>query len=159
MKGLRDAEHLLRVAGVCLLGVLGFAAARAYFVPHSFGQYGHYRGDSIAEIAARPIVHAGHETCEGCHSDVFETKKAGKHARVACEACHGPQARHAQLDDPSSAKPPRPDTVVLCVRCHEANPAKPPKFPQVVSKEHSGGMACGECHKAHTPAMPKEVKK
>ena len=151
MKGFKDAGHLLRVAMVFVLGTLAFAGVRAFLVPRSFGQYGHYRGDSIGEIAALPLVHAGHAACEMCHADVLEVKKAGKHAGVACEACHGPAAKHA--DDPESMKPPRPDTAVLCVRCHEANPAKPRGFPQVDSKEHSMGAACGDCHKPHSPSL------
>ena len=64
----------------------------------SFGQYGHYRGAAIGEIAARPVKFAGHETCETCHTDVLDVKSKGKHAHVNCEACHGPLAKHA--DDP-----------------------------------------------------------
>ena len=153
MTPLKDVEHLLRVAAVCLVGVAGFAVARSLYVPKSFGQYGHYRGDAIAEVAALPLIHAGHQTCETCHPDVLEKKKAGKHAGVACEACHGPQAKHAQADDPSSAKPPRPNPGVLCVRCHEASAAKPKWFKQVVPLAHSGGVGCGDCHQAHSPAM------
>ena len=76
-----------------------FLGVRAFFVPKSFGQYGHYRADAVTEIAALPEVHAGHDICEMCHSDVAELKHKGKHSGVNCEACHGPQARHA--DDPS----------------------------------------------------------
>jgi ferredoxin len=56
------------------------------------------RGSSIGEIAARPVKFAGHETCEGCHTDILDVKKNGKHAHVNCEACHGALANHA--DDP-----------------------------------------------------------
>ena len=110
MNRFKDAEHLVRVAGVFLLGITLFLCFRAWFVPKSFGQYGHYRADSITEIAALPVIHAGHETCETCHADVLEIKKAGKHAGVNCEACHGPQGKHAE--DPSSIKPALPDTAV-----------------------------------------------
>jgi len=149
MNRFKDAEHLVRVAAVFLVGVTLFLCFRAWFVPKSFGEYGHYRGDSIAEIAALPVVHAGHETCEVCHQDVFELKKAGKHAGVNCEACHGPQAKHA--DDPGSVKPVLPDTAVLCARCHEANSAKPKWFPAVVTAEHSQGLPCNTCHTPHSP--------
>ena len=157
MKGLKDFEHLLRVASVFLLGTVAFLGLRAFFVPPSFGQYGHYRGDAIKEIAARPVVHAGHETCETCHTDILEQKAKGKHAGLACEGCHGPAAKHAE--DPASGKPPRPDTAVLCARCHEASAAKPKWFPQVVTKEHSGGLACGSCHQPHSPSIDAGVKK
>jgi hypothetical protein len=70
---------------------------------------------------------------------------------VACEACHGPLARHAA--DPLSLKPARPDPIALCGRCHEADPAKPKNFPQVATKDHSGGEACGSCHQPHRPKV------
>jgi hypothetical protein len=151
MNRFKDAEHLVRVLAVFLVGIALFVCLRAGFVPRSFGKYGHYRADSIAEVAALPIIHAGHEACEACHADVLQVKSAGKHAGVNCEACHGPQAKHAE--DPGSAMPPLPDTSVLCARCHEANSAKPKWFPAVVTAEHSQGMPCNTCHTPHSPQI------
>ena len=54
---------------------------------------------------------------------------------MACEACHGPLATHA--NDPSALKPTLPNVADLCRRCHEKDAAKPKKFPQVVTAEHS----------------------
>ncbi len=105
----------------------------------------------LSEIAARPVNFAGHQACEACHTDVLEKKKDGKHAHVNCEACHGPLARHA--DDPASVTPPKLDAAVLCVRCHEANAAKPKNFPQVVSADHASGLACDTCHQPHSPVI------
>jgi hypothetical protein len=70
---------------------------------------------------------------------------------VNCEACHGPLAKHA--DDPSSVKPAKLDTAVLCARCHEANAAKPKSFPQVASADHSTGLPCDTCHQPHSPVI------
>ncbi len=106
-----------------VIALVAFVVLRAAVVPRSFGQYGHYRGAAIAEIAARPIAHAGHDACEACHTDVVDQKKLGRHVVVPCEACHGALAKHA--DDPASVKPPKLDTAVVCARCHEANSAKP----------------------------------
>jgi hypothetical protein len=75
--------------GCSCLPLLVFLVVRHYVVPKSFGQYGHYRGAAIGEIAAHPAKFAGHETCEGCHSDVQDQKMKGAHAHVNCEACHG----------------------------------------------------------------------
>jgi ABC-type nickel/cobalt efflux system permease component RcnA len=151
----KDIEHLLRLAAVMLIALVAFVALRAAVIPSSFGQYGHYRGAAIAEIAARPIAHAGHDTCEVCHTDVVEKKKQGKHVVVACEACHGAQARHA--DDPTTVTPAKLDTAVVCARCHEANSAKPKDFPQVVTADHSGGLACDTCHQPHKPKIEEET--
>jgi hypothetical protein len=150
----KDIEHLIRLVAVIAIALVAFVVLRAAVVPRSFGEYGHYRGAAIAEIAARPIGLAGHETCEACHSEVVDQKKLGKHVVVACEACHGALAKHA--DDPGSVQPAKLDTAVVCTRCHEANSAKPKNFPQVATAEHSGGLACDTCHQPHRPKIDTE---
>jgi hypothetical protein len=151
MNLLKDAGHLFRLAAVFAVGLLLFFVIRGFLVPRSFGQYGHYRGEALTDLAARPINFAGHATCETCHADVLEKKKDGKHARVNCEACHGPLAKHA--DDPTSVQPAKLDTAVLCVRCHEQNAAKPSAFPQVAPAEHANDLTCDTCHQPHSPAI------
>lgn len=150
-RNLKDAEHLVRMAAVLVGGLVAFLLIRSAIVPKSFGEYGHYRGAALDEIRARPVSFAGHSTCEMCHDDVFKVKSAGVHAGVACEACHGPAAAHTE--DPTANKALKPDPATLCVRCHEADPAKPKGFPQVVSKEHAGETSCGECHQPHSPKL------
>ena len=105
----------------------------------------------MSEIAAHPVHFAGHDTCETCHTDVQDVKKAGKHAHLNCEACHGPLSQHA--NDPASVTPVKPDTAVLCARCHSASAARPKGFPQVKIDEHSSGMPCETCHQPHSPAI------
>jgi hypothetical protein len=151
MSAFKDAGHLFRFAGLFVLAFIIFLVVRSYVVPKSFGQYGHYRGAAISEIAARPVKFAGHEACETCHSDVLDVKSKGKHAHVNCEACHGPLAKHAE--DPSSVTPVKPDTAVLCARCHTASVAKPKGFPQVDPADHSNGVPCETCHQPHSPAI------
>lgn len=148
---LRSIDHLVRVALLLILGVVAFLLVRRAVVPAEFGKYGHFRPGALDDLRARPVKFAGHAMCEACHTDQAEVKNKGKHAGVSCEACHGPLARHAE--DPSALVPQRPDTAVLCVRCHEANAGKSKSFPQVVSADHAGGMACNTCHKPHTPKL------
>ena len=151
MRLFKDAGHLFRLAGLFTIGTLSFFGLRALVVPKSFGEYGHYRGAAIGEIAAHPLHFAGHQSCENCHTDVAATKSAGKHAQVNCEACHGPLQKHAE--DPASLDPGKPDTAVLCVRCHAASAARPKNFPQINAADHSGGVPCETCHKPHNPAI------
>ena len=139
------------MAAVFAAGIVLFLVLRAIFVPKSFGQYGHYRGAALAEIAAKPIMFAGHGACESCHTEVYEVKSKGVHAHVACEACHGPLAKHA--DDPVANVPKLPDVANLCRQCHEKDAAKPKWFPQVVTAEHSGGALCNTCHQPHNPHL------
>ena len=153
----KDSAHLIRLAAVFILGAVVFVAIRAAVIPKSFGRYGPYRGDALAETMARPVRFAGHEACEGCHPDVLEIKSKGVHAHVNCESCHGPLANHA--NDPASIKPVLPEVGQLCVRCHSQNSAKPNGFPQVVAKEHSPGQPCDSCHRPHSPGIDKGGKK
>ncbi len=182
MSGLKDAGHLFRFAGLFVIAFLLFWVIRGYVVPKSFGRYGHYRAAALDDLAAHPAKFAGHQTCETCHSDVAGTHAKGAHAHVNCEACHGalyqrlpvsgqpkpnlykrfialvvtplppdpPILLHA--DDPASVVPVKPDTAVLCVRCHAASAAKPKNFPQIVVADHYAAP-CESCHNPHSPAM------
>ena len=150
MSHFKDTGHLLRFAALFVIAFVMFLVIRHFVVPKTFGEYGHYRGAAIAEIAAKPVKFAGHETCETCHADILSIKAPGKHANVNCEACHGPLAKHA--DDPSIT-PHNLDTAVLCIRCHAASAAKPKGFPQVDADQHSGGVPCETCHQPHSPAI------
>jgi hypothetical protein len=145
----RDSGHLIRPSAVILLGLVLFFLLRQAVIPKNFGQYGHYRPGALNLVRQRPVAYAGQQQCVLCHDDQAKVRADGKHASIACETCHGPLAKHA--DDPMSLKPKLPEVATLCVRCHEKDSAKPRAFPQVVSTEHSGGMACNECHKPHNP--------
>ena len=142
---------MVRMALLLAAGLVLFLLIRHAIVPRSFGQYGHYRAASLDDIRAKPVAFAGREACGDCHDDVVKLKNQGKHSGVGCEACHGPTAAHTQ--DPTGTPAFEPDPATLCVRCHEADPAKPKTFPQVVSKDHAGGTSCAECHKPHSPQI------
>lgn len=148
-KTLKESEHLVRLVLVLCAGVVLFFAIRHAIVPKGFGLYGHYRAGALDDIAARPIAFAGRAVCEVCHDDQGKIKDEGKHAGLSCEVCHGPAAAHTE--DPGAHPVLKPDPKVLCVRCHEADPARPHAFPQVVSKDHAGDASCTDCHKPHSP--------
>lgn len=147
----RDAGHLVRPAAVLLAGLAVFLVIRSAVVPKAFGQYGHYRPAALTLVRQRPLAFASQAVCVACHEDEANARASGKHAHVACESCHGPQAKHAA--DPVDLKPPLPDVATLCARCHEKDAAKPKGFPQVVTAEHSSGLACNTCHQPHNPHL------
>ena len=157
MSKFKDAEHIIRLAVASVVVFVFFLLLRLYFIPKSFYEYGHYRGDALMELSSRPIRYAGHKACQDCHSDVASLKAAGMHKGVNCEACHGPLAKHAE--DPGSLVPQLPDTAVICARCHAANIAKPKDFPQVDVAGHSGGADCKTCHQPHSPLLQPGGKK
>lgn len=150
-ESLKNAAHLVRLAMVFLVGFLLFLAVRAAVVPPTFGQYGHYRGASLEENRRVKASFAGQDTCGVCHAEVLASKHKGNHKTVRCEACHGPQARHA--DDPTAVKPAKPSAQSLCTRCHERDAARPVWFKQVEAKPHSQGLECAGCHAPHSPKV------
>jgi transcription elongation factor Elf1 len=150
------AEHLIRLVVVTLVAVLLFFALRKLMVPAEFGKYGHYRPAALADIASKTPVYAGRDACADCHEETVKLKSEGKHANIACETCHGASAVHAA--DSEKQKPLLPDTKLLCPSCHESSSAKPARFPQVNSKEHAEGAACGTCHNPHQPEKTPEDK-
>jgi hypothetical protein len=150
-------EHLVRVAGLFLAGLLAFALLRGLLIPEGFGRFGHYRAGALDDARAYPLVHAGRAACLECHAEAAEAAKGGGHAGVRCEACHGPLAAHAQ--DPAAQQAVKPDAALLCVRCHQASVARPASFPQKDAAEHAEGEACTTCHVAHRPGLGGEEAK
>jgi hypothetical protein len=132
-----------------LIGIVSsYCVARAFLTPSTFRQYGWFRGAAIDELRARPVVFAGRKTCEECHEDEVIKLSKFAHRNLACEACHGPRAAHAQDPDVKS------EVVSFshCLRCHEANPSRPKTHKQIVSKDHYTGSKCIECHLPHAPS-------
>jgi uncharacterized CHY-type Zn-finger protein len=146
-----DKQHLVRMAGLFALGITTFFVLRWVMVPTGFGLYGHYRPGALDDARGRPLQYAGRAACEDCHADVVAARAGSRHARIGCEGCHGPLNAHVQ--EGGEKKPARPDSRVLCARCHEASPWKPKTYPQVVVAGHSPDGPCVACHKPHAPKM------
>lgn len=124
-------------------------AAKSYFTPESFYRYGHYRADSVSEIAAMEPKYKGPENCQDCHADRHDEWQAAAHTVVNCETCHGPARAH-----PATGKLPVPaDSVKLCTLCHEEMPTRPAAQPQIVVAEHAGDAQCVSCHNPHSPGF------
>jgi hypothetical protein len=146
----KDKEHLFRMAGLFLAGIVAFLLLRVALVPKDFGVTGHYRFGALADARAKPLVYAGAAACADCHADVMKKRKGSRHEQISCETCHGPQLKHATVD-PGANKPAKLDERALCLRCHTANVAKPKGFKQVDPKDHGDGGVCTTCHAPHTP--------
>lgn len=138
-----------RIILATVLVVATFLAVRSQLVPKSFGAYGHYRGDSVAEIAALPVKYGGEQACTKCHAGIDEVKVTSRHASVRCESCHGPAKQHA-LDPVANLQPHIENATDLCLLCHASNPTRPPGFPQIDSREHRPGIQCVACHNPHS---------
>jgi len=146
-------RQLVPLAVIFILVLAALLIARAFLVPVSFGEYGPYRANATEEIAAQPVVYAGAKSCADCHDDIVALKTGSHHQGVACEACHGPAAAHAE--SPDEVKPQIPRGRGFCPLCHGYNPSRPSGFPQILPDRHNPGRPCIACHNPHNPTLPR----
>jgi len=133
-----------------------FLVARHFLIPESFGKYGHYRGNSLDEIAALPAHYAGKTVCIDCHDTEAALLASDAHSGLSCEVCHGPGAKHA--DDADNNKLEKPGTRKDCGKCHSINPARRTEvITQIDIKTHN--IARENCIDCHNPHAVWELKK
>lgn len=164
-------RHIARL--LLLIAVVALAAfgAKVYFTDESYGIYGRYRGDAIAEIAADEPLYKGSSYCQSCHSARHTEWSAGIHKVVNCETCHGAAVGHPAGTQPSAPAGKRlhsviaaerqenvklaipADSVKLCTLCHEKMPGRPATQRQVVVSSHAGTQQCIVCHNPHSPRL------
>ncbi len=118
-------------------------------------------GAAAASAQTAPAGFAGSDQCAGCHADiakafdknphhVLTTDKHLGHAGFACEACHGPGAKHmnslaaGDIVDPAKITPEEQNK--LCLACHrnELTPVGP-----IAGGHPQGGPGCVGCHSIH----------
>ncbi len=138
----------LLILGVVLVSI--FLILKYLMTPESFGQYGHYRGKALDEVAAYPTKYVGSETCYDCHDSIVLAKSEGPHSGIGCESCHGPGFKH--IEDPETEKLDKPNTRAFCAHCHAFNKARSEKaITQQNILEHNPEDNCTECHNPHQP--------
>ena len=142
-------KHIVRLILIIVAVVVVSAIAAPLLTVDSFYRFGHYRANSVPEIAAKEPVYQTPRYCYGCHTERRAQWSAGNHKSVTCEVCHGPAQGH-----PQNGKLLIPaDAVKLCTLCHEAMPARPRTQPQIVVAQHAGGQQCTVCHNPHSPKI------
>ncbi len=149
--------------------VIGYTAKRVFTVK-SFYEYGHYRGDSVAEIASEKPKYRGVGYCAPCHAEQVALWSKGVHNRpdlgkaVKCEVCHGAASERewrslfvfptSGPDHPANLKMSVPtDTRKLCTLCHERMTGRPLQQRQIVVADHAGTQQCTVCHNPHSPRL------
>ncbi|MFN8210653.1 MAG: cytochrome c3 family protein [Bacteroidales bacterium] len=132
-----------------------FLLLRHFLRPETFGQYGFYRGASLADNASFPAHYAGHAACLDCHQDIEDMKAANKHNGISCETCHGPGLKHAESSEASDIF--KPQGREFCGKCHEKNAARRSDvIKQQDLNTHNPGKSCTECHNPHQPWKEKK---
>jgi cytochrome c553 len=152
--------------------LIGFAVAvvvaRNFLVDKSFYEYGHYRGNAVAEIAHDKPKYQGTQYCKSCHAGQFAQWSTGVHDSanigkvVKCEVCHGPGGGRDPEKNyinattgpvhPKNLKLVIPtDTRALCTLCHEKMPSRPAQQAQIVIVDHAATQQCTLCHNPHSP--------
>ncbi len=156
---MRHSKHFFRAGFLIVVGFFAFLIVRVLLTPPSFGEFGHYRGDNVAEQMAKPIEFGPKESCAACHGEIAQKHNKGKHQGVQCQNCHAPLAVHIKEGAFQQAMP-IDRSATLCLRCHAILSSRPEKFPQIDSKEHLGSKGleiapgiCLSCHQPHDPAM------
>ena len=125
-------KHIVSLIGLVFVVLAAALIAKWYFTPDSFYRFGHYRADSVPEIAAQEPVFQTPRYCRECHGERHAQWSASNHKTVICEVCHGAAKGH-----PLNGKLPVPeDTRKLCTLCHEAMPGRPRTQPQVNLAQH-----------------------
>src|SRR4051812_30663865 len=147
MRPFKMPPQIVRLVLLTVFIVGSYLIARSFLTPPSFGQFGWYRGDALAELSNRPISFAGRKACDECHSDHFQKLLKAEHKTLSCETCHGPGQAHVDNPDLKLQKL----TFSHCLRCHEASPSRPDWLKQIKSRDHYTGQRCTECHSPHEP--------
>jgi cytochrome c553 len=163
-------SHIFRLILLLVIAVAAGYAAKRFFTVDSFYEYGHYRGDSVADIASDKPKYQGVAYCASCHTEQLAQWSKGIHNSadlgkiVKCEVCHG-AAGERDVGNPfmgSATGPIHPanlkmvvptDTRELCTRCHERLTGRPLQQRQIVAADHAGTQQCTVCHSPHSPRL------
>ncbi len=163
-------KHIARLLVlIAVVAVVAFSVRKA-LIPASFYQYGHYRGNAVAEIASKVPKLQGSASCQPCHKVAYATWIAGIHRKATrndaiqgvvykngpgCEVCHtGPAGNHPSKEAmPLSVE----DRVVTITHPdHKVHPANVPGRKLLLSPEDMRNV-CLNCHDK-LEARPKEQR-
>jgi hypothetical protein len=148
-------KQIKRLALVFAIFICIFLLIRYLLTPATFGEFGHYRGASLAENASIEIHYAGQTACIECHQDIEDMKAQDAHSKIHCETCHGPGQKHVLSGN--AADIVKPSEREFCGRCHGINAARQKStITQIDLKKHNVEKKCIECHNSHQPRKIKD---
>lgn len=164
---MHHTKHYFRAGLLIVMVLLLFFLVRSFLIPPSFGKYGFYRGDNVQEQTAKAVRFGPPNSCQDCHSEVWEEREKGKHQGVPCQDCHGPLGEHVNIETGEFVgEMPVRRTSKLCLRCHLKLPSRPEAFPQIDLEDHLVNVpdhtkpeVCLQCHHPHNPVIKKKRRK
>lgn len=162
-------KHIVRLLVLVTVVATVVFSAKHFLIPDSFYQYGHYRGNAVAEVASKIPKLQGSASCESCHKAVYAEWTAGIHRKATrnnavrgvvykygpgCEVCHtGPAGNHPSREPmPLSIE----DRVTTITHKHIDHPANEPGRKLLLSPGDMRGL-CLNCHEK-LEARPREQK-
>jgi len=160
-------KHIARLLMLIAVFATILFSVKMFLTPDSFYQYGHYRGNAVAEIASKVPKLQGSASCKACHKEIYAEWAAGIHRKATqndavqgvvikkgpnCEVCHtGPAGNHP-------SKEPMPlsieDRVTTITHKHIDHPANVPGRNLMLRQEEMRSV-CLNCHEK-LEARPKE---
>ncbi|MGA7748614.1 MAG: c-type cytochrome [Gallionella sp.] len=160
-------KHISRLLVLVAVFAIVAISAKRFLTPDSFYQYGHYRGNAVAEIAAKVPKLQGSAHCQSCHAAEYTEWRAGMHGRATkndavrglvikygpgCEVCHtGPAGNHPSREAmPLSIE----DRVTTITHKHVDHPADMPGRNLMFPAKEMQSL-CLNCHDK-LEARPKE---
>jgi len=147
--------QIRRLLVIFVIIMTSFLVFRKLMISENFGEFGHYPPAAVDSLMSQEMKYAGHNSCNDCHDDIVDIKKASQHINVNCEACHGPALDHvASFEGDETILPFAPRERGYCPLCHKYDPAKPTGFPQIDPIMHNPGKPCIKCHDPHAPDPP-----
>jgi len=142
-------RHVVRL--VVVVAVCAFLAlfAKSYFTKDSFYRFGHYRADSVRELASMAPAFQTPKACVSCHVLRHAEWKEKAHQAVICEVCHNAAAGHPEGGNVTIPA----DTNTLCTQCHEQMPGRPVSAVRQIAPNHPTSPQCISCHNPHAPKV------
>ena len=152
-------KHIVRLLALIAVVVIVAFSAKHFFIADSFYQYGHYRGNAVAEIAAKVPKLQGSAACQSCHKEAYAEWSSGIHRKATkddavrgvvvkygpgCEVCHtGPAANHPSKEAMPLSVEDKVTTITHLE--HKTHVANVPGRNLMLSPEDMRGV-CLNCH-------------
>lgn len=108
-------KHIVRLLTLIAVVAVVAISARTLARQDTFYQYGHYRGASVAQIAAKVPKLQGSASCQTCHKEIYAEWVSGMHRKATkdnvvqgvvikggpgCEVCHNVVAGNHPSKEP-----------------------------------------------------------